>query len=162
MPEWRWSAWQLQCWAHEESVDIWSYIYFGNILWSDEAQFKLSGYVNRYNSVYWDLTNPHKTIETQLNQPGLIVSYRISQAGVYSPYFFEGNVAAYSYLEMLQTYLFAGLQQLPYFSCTSSKMVRQHTVLSWSVHTWTTFSMDMLSVGMDPMTGLLFLSTSPS
>jgi hypothetical protein len=36
------------------------------IIWTDEARFKLSGHVNRYNCVYWADENPHLTIRSQL------------------------------------------------------------------------------------------------
>lgn len=85
---------------------------FHNIIFSDEAQFKLNGLVNRHNSVYYDTINPHITVETQLNQPGVLVWAGLSSSGLIGPYFFEGNVTGQSYLEMLQTYLVPGLKTL--------------------------------------------------
>ena len=38
-----------------------------NIVWSDEASFKLSGYINRHNCVYWYSENMHLTLEQELN-----------------------------------------------------------------------------------------------
>jgi hypothetical protein len=54
-----------------------------NIIWSDEACFKLSGHVNRHNCMYWADENPHFTIMSQLNQPGVhcpakVLSYQFS------------------------------------------------------------------------------------
>ena len=43
------------------------------IIWSDEACFKLSGQENRHNCFYWADENPHLTIRSQLNQPGVTV-----------------------------------------------------------------------------------------
>jgi hypothetical protein len=43
------------------------------ILWTDEASFKLSGRINRHNSVYWSDCNPHEVIQEELNVPGLTV-----------------------------------------------------------------------------------------
>ena len=43
------------------------------IVWSDEANFKLSGAVNQHNCVYYATENPRITIEKQLNQPGVTV-----------------------------------------------------------------------------------------
>lgn len=72
------------------------------IVWTDEANFKLSGMVNKHNCVYWDTTNPHETYEMQLNQPGLTVWAGISSSGVIGPEFFEGTVNCDNYLELLQ------------------------------------------------------------
>ena len=57
------------------------------IIWSDEACFKLSGYVNRHSCVYWADENPNLTIETQLNQPGVTVWGALSSEGVIEPVF---------------------------------------------------------------------------
>ena len=35
---------------------------FNKIIWSDKAQFRLNGRVNRHNCVYWSDTNPHEII----------------------------------------------------------------------------------------------------
>jgi hypothetical protein len=32
----------------------------GKFVWSDEAQFKLNGTVNRHNCVYWSSENPQE------------------------------------------------------------------------------------------------------
>ena len=58
-----------------------------NIVWSDEASFKLSSHINRHNCVYWYSENIHLTLE-QLNQPGVNVWGVISSSGVYGPFFF--------------------------------------------------------------------------
>ncbi len=79
------------------------------IIFSDEAQFKLNGLVNRHNSVYYDTVNPHVTYEVQLNQPGVLVWAGFSKFGVFGPYFFESTCTGQSYLNMLQDYLLPGL-----------------------------------------------------
>ena len=33
------------------------------IWWSDEACFKLNGYINRHNCTYWSQENPHVILE---------------------------------------------------------------------------------------------------
>jgi len=45
------------------------------VMWSDEADFKLSGPINRPSCMYvgWEVTNPHITSETTLNQLGISV-----------------------------------------------------------------------------------------
>jgi hypothetical protein len=72
------------------------------IIWSDEACFKLSGHVNRHNCVYWTDKNPHLTIESQLNQPGVTTWGALSSEGVIGPVFFDGTVTGDNYLEMLR------------------------------------------------------------
>ena len=72
------------------------------IIWSDEACFKLSGHVNRHNCVYWADENPHLTIRSQLNQPGVTVWGALSSEGVLGPVFFDGSVDGNNYLNMLR------------------------------------------------------------
>lgn len=86
-----------------------------NILWSDEAQFKLDGSVNRHNCVYYAYENPHLVQQTQLNQPGITVWAALSTMGVIGPYFFVDNVKGDNYLEMLTSYLVPQLQQRGWF-----------------------------------------------
>lgn len=42
-------------------------------VWTDETCFKLSGPVNRHNSVYWANENPHVIVTMPLNQPSMTV-----------------------------------------------------------------------------------------
>ena len=71
------------------------------IIWSDEACFKFSGHVNRHNCVYWADENPHLTIRSHLNQPGVTVLGALSSEGVLGPVFFDGTVACNNYLNTL-------------------------------------------------------------
>jgi hypothetical protein len=72
------------------------------IIWSDEACFKLLGHVNRHNCVYWADENPHLTIRSQLNQPGVTVWSALSSEGVLGPVFYDGTVDGNNYLNMLR------------------------------------------------------------
>ncbi len=83
---------------------------FNQILFSDEAQFKLNGLVNRHNSVSYDTVNPHIHYETQLNQPGVLVWAGMSSFGMLGPYFFDRNCSGETYLHMLQNCLVPGLE----------------------------------------------------
>jgi len=47
--------------------------FVGKMIWSDEAQFKLNGTVNRHNCVYWAPENPHVHVEKEVNLRGLNV-----------------------------------------------------------------------------------------
>ena len=62
-----------------------------NIVWTDEASLKLSGYVNRHNCVYWYSEKKHLIIEQKLNQHGVDVWGGISSFGLIVPIFFDGN-----------------------------------------------------------------------
>ncbi|GFS59396.1 hypothetical protein TNIN_191741 [Trichonephila inaurata madagascariensis] len=62
------------------------------IEWRDEACFKLSGYVNRHNSVCWAEENTHVIMTTQLYHPGVTVWGGISCDGVMGSVLFDGTV----------------------------------------------------------------------
>ena len=72
------------------------------IVWSDEANFKLSGAVNRHNCVYYATKNPRITIEKQLNQPGVTVWAGLSCKGVVGPIILHTSIDQTVYLNMLQ------------------------------------------------------------
>lgn len=71
------------------------------IIWSDEANFKLNGRINRHNCVYWDAVNPHVIIEREVNSPGVMVWAGIWSEGIIGPFFFTGTCDGQSYLTML-------------------------------------------------------------
>ncbi len=84
---------------------------FNQILFRDEAQFKLNGLVNCHNSVYYDTVNPHIHYETQLNQLRILVWAKMSSFRMFGPYFFDSrNCTGETYLHMLQNYLAPGLE----------------------------------------------------
>ena len=58
--------------------------------------------MNRLNCVYWDDENPHFTIMSQLNQPGVTVWGALSSEGVVGPVFFGVTVDGTNYLVMLR------------------------------------------------------------
>ncbi len=62
---------------------------FSQILFSDEAQFKLNELINHHNSVYYDTVNPHIHYETQLNQQGILAGAGMSSIEIFDPYFFD-------------------------------------------------------------------------
>ena len=72
------------------------------IVWSDEANFKLSGAVDRHNCVYYATENPRITIEKQLNQPGVTVWAGLSCKGVVGPIIIHRSIDQTVYLNMLQ------------------------------------------------------------
>jgi hypothetical protein len=72
------------------------------IIWTDEVIFKLSGYVNPHNCVYYAVENLHVIITQEMNTPGITVWARIWVGGIIGPFFFHDNVTADNYLEVLQ------------------------------------------------------------
>jgi len=90
--------------------------FLDEIVWTDEATFKLSGHVNRHNCVYWSDTNPHFTITSQLNQPGITVWAGISSDGIVGPQFFDGTVTGERYLDKLKNFIIPALRQRPDFN----------------------------------------------
>ena len=86
-----------------------------NIIWTDEATFNLNGILNRHNCVYYDTTNPHRTIEKQMKSPSICVWAAISHRGLIGPYFYDTPINAVKYHDMLSTYVFPLLRQLDDF-----------------------------------------------
>lgn len=85
--------------------------FIDNIWWSDEANFKLNGHINRHNCVYWSNQNPHIIIGKEVNLPGVTVWAAISSIGLIGPIFFDGTVNANNYLQMLQTQFWPRVRQ---------------------------------------------------
>jgi hypothetical protein len=82
------------------------------IVWSDEAQFRLNGTVNRHNCVYWAPGNPHIHVDKAVNLPGLNVWCGLSTRGLIGPFFFEGTVTGLAYLNMLRTSILPAIYAL--------------------------------------------------
>ena len=83
---------------------------------TDEACFKLSGYVNRHNSVYWADESPQVIMTKQLNQPGVTVWGGISCDGVVSPVCYDEPVNGPRYLDMLTEVVVPQLQARPNYA----------------------------------------------
>ena len=71
-----------------------------NVLWTDEATFKLNGHVNRHNCVYWSEENPNITISREVNAPGVCCWAGISSERIIGPFFFDTTVSKDSYLAL--------------------------------------------------------------
>ena len=82
------------------------------VVWSDEAQFKLNGTVNRHNCVYWCANNPHVFVQKAVNLPGINVWCGLSSRGLIGPFFFDGTVIGQVYLHMIRTYGLAAIRAL--------------------------------------------------
>lgn len=83
------------------------------VLFSDEATFTTNGVFNRQNFRMWATSNPHWGVGIK-NQAHEKVTVWLGQMDdkLIGPFFFNGNVTAESYLEMLQNQLLPELQVL--------------------------------------------------
>lgn len=66
-------------------------LFYRKIIFSDEAHFWLSGFVNKQNCRIWSEENPHAIHETRLYPPKLTVWCGLWTEGVIGPYFFENE-----------------------------------------------------------------------
>ena len=75
-------------------------------MFSDEATFHGDGQVNRHNSHYWSVQNPHwvRHLDHQ-HRWSLVVWCDIVNGYLTGPYFFDGNVNGAAYLHFLQNEL---------------------------------------------------------
>ncbi|XP_031781661.1 uncharacterized protein LOC116416667 [Nasonia vitripennis] len=76
--------------------------FFRYVMFSDEATFHNTGQLNRHNSHYWSIENPHWTraVDHQ-HQWSLVVWCDIVNGYLIGPYFFDGNVNRDRYLHFL-------------------------------------------------------------
>jgi len=76
------------------------------VTFSDEANFFLSGKVNRHKTLIWGSQNPHAVIEMERDSPKVNVFCAISRRRVFDPFFFaEDSVTGKVYLDMLENWL---------------------------------------------------------
>ena len=73
-----------------------------NLLHTDEANFHLSGAVNKQNFRYWSDNNPGWVTEEPLHSPKVIVLAGISAKRILEPFSLEDNINGEPYLKMLQ------------------------------------------------------------
>ena len=60
----------------------------GLIVFSDEVHFHLSGHVNKQNMRFWASQQPHKHIQSPLNQKKITVWCATGKGEFFRPYFF--------------------------------------------------------------------------
>lgn len=88
-----------------------------NLITSDEADFHLSGYVNKNNFRYWAEENLHLLPQSPLRSQQVRLWCGLSSFGMLRPYIFEVNkghaftVAADPYVSMLNEFLLPELRQ---------------------------------------------------
>jgi hypothetical protein len=74
-----------------------------NLVFSDEATFRVCGKVNRQNVRSWGTENPHATMEHVRNSPKINVFCAVSSHKVYGQFLFaEPSVTGINYLDILQ------------------------------------------------------------
>ena len=74
------------------------------IHFSDEANFHLSGHVNKQNTRLWSEENPHATIPKTRTKQKVMVWCAITKEGVLGPFFFDETVTGKLYLQMLRSF----------------------------------------------------------
>ena len=88
-----------------------------NIHWSDEANFHLSGHINKQNMRFWGLSKPDPIAEKPLSTEKLVVWCAITPTIVIGPYFYEDDsgatvtVNAERYLYMLKRYYLPNIRR---------------------------------------------------
>ena len=88
----------LRMFASEELLQIIQSHQPSPFLFSDEAKFHVSGFVNSHNQVYWATEHPHQTFEYVDHSPKVNVWCGISIYGIVGPFFFkEPTVASKNY-----------------------------------------------------------------
>jgi hypothetical protein len=75
--------------------------HLGECIFSDEAWFHLSGYVNSQNSRFWSSENPNLFHEVPLHSQKTGCWYAISRKRIVGPIFFPETVTAEKYQEII-------------------------------------------------------------
>lgn len=83
-----------------------------NICFSDECTFFLNGYVNRHNMRYWCQENPYEYREAHTQTPVKVnVWGGILGRRIIGPFFIEGNLDRWKYLDLLMDHILPGIEQ---------------------------------------------------
>ena len=61
------------------------------IIFSDEAHFELSGYINKQNYHIWGTENPHAYIEKLTHPKRVSVWWGFWSTGIIGPFFYENE-----------------------------------------------------------------------
>lgn len=84
----------------------------GNVFFSDESSFYVSGMVNKHNCRIWAASNPFVTVEAAMNSPKINVWCAMSNNQIIGPYFFEEDTINHqNYLNLLENYFYPILQK---------------------------------------------------
>ena len=89
------------------------------IVFSDEAHFQLSGYVNTQNCRIWKENNPRVIIQSPIHPRKVTVWCGLWFGGIIGPFFFEDEngsaitVNSQRYQDMIQNFVFPTMDDLP-------------------------------------------------
>jgi len=84
----------------------------GNVFFSDESSFYVSGMMNEHNCRIWAASNPFVTVEAAMNSPKINVWCAMSNNQIIGPYFFEEDTINHqNYLNLLENYFYPILQK---------------------------------------------------
>lgn len=93
-------------------------LFYRKIVFSDEAHFCLSGFVNKQNCRFWSEKNPKETFVRPLYPQKCTVWCGLHAGGIIGPYFFKnqtGNrvmVNGYRYRTMIKDYFFENMDNV--------------------------------------------------
>ena len=96
---------------------IWRRRFWQKIVFSEEAQFDLGGYINKQNYRIWGTENPHAYIEKQTHPKQVTVWCEFWSRAIIKPFFFENEQAEAitvnvdRYRAMLNTFLFIKIEE---------------------------------------------------
>ena len=75
------------------------------ILWTDEAVFRVGGFVNRHNCHYWCESDPKEITERCQNRPTVTVWCGLSSTRILGPYIIRDTMNSQRYLHMLENFV---------------------------------------------------------
>lgn len=115
------------------------------IFFSDEATFHISGYVHKQNCRIWATEKPTEVYEYEDNTDKVNVWCAMSSDCIIGPYFFDQNVNANNYTNMLQSYFWPAIQKKriaskimfqqdgapPHYSLMARNWLNQHLPGRW-------------------------------
>lgn len=86
--------------------------YVRRICFTDEATFHLCGYVNRHNLRFWCEENPYEYREEHTQTPLKVnVWAGIFGTKIIGPFFIEGNLNRFKYLDLLENHAIPAIEQ---------------------------------------------------
>lgn len=75
------------------------------IIFTDEAWFYLTGYINSQNTRTWATENPHEILESPLHPEKIGVWCGITRKKIYGPIFFERTINSDQYIKILEQFI---------------------------------------------------------
>lgn len=85
-----------------------------HVIWTDESMVMLNMKTNSQTNRTWAFEQPNTLVEIPTFSSRLHIWAGICSAGIIGPYFFDTNVTAASYLELLNGYVWPIVSRMPY------------------------------------------------